>query len=317
MGETASLSCPSRLTASRRRRSRASSRLKCLRLRLAVERRGRRPQPNFVVNFVEGSPDKAYDKAYDKGNARKKTRNRELVIRRSPRPQPNRCRSLEQEKTERTECHFSLLSPFPPVQTASRRGLTLAELLIVLAILAVVAGLVLPAVGRYVGQSRDDVTRQSLLRLRDVIAQTYWEDSGRALPRPADLVGPPPRENHPQLRYLFINPATEDAQVTYDPAYRRGWRGPYVVELPGAQYTVDAAAGFSRPYGETGDPAVPDGWGRPVVLQRPGVLLDGRQDVRLVSAGPDGILTIPPSKATALLSDTDKGDDVWLSFEVR
>lgn len=197
------------------------------------------------------------------------------------------------------------------------RGLTLAELLVVLAILAVVGGLVIPAAGRYVGQSREDVTRQSLFRLRDTIVQTYWQDSDRLLPGPLDLAGPPAREDHPQLRYLFVNPATEDASVTYDPAYRRGWRGPYLIGLPGAHYTVVPAAGFSQLYGLTGDPAVPDAWGRPIVIQNPGRLLDGRRDVRLVSAGPDGILTIPPAKATALLTELDQGDDVWLAFEVR
>lgn len=60
--------------------------------------------------------------------------------------------------------------------SVARRGLTFLELAIVLAVLSVLATLVLPAVGNFLGESRSDVTRQSLTRLRDVIAQTYWQD---------------------------------------------------------------------------------------------------------------------------------------------
>jgi hypothetical protein len=60
-----------------------------------------------------------------------------------------------------------------------------------------------------------------------------------------------------------------------------------------------------------------DGWDRPIVLQHPGTLSDGRQDVRLVSAGPDGVVSIPADKLTAELTAQDISDDVWASFELR
>jgi prepilin-type N-terminal cleavage/methylation domain-containing protein len=192
-----------------------------------------------------------------------------------------------------------------------RQGFTLAEMLIVLAILATVAALVVPAVGRFAADSRDAVTRQSLTRVRDAIAQAYWQDSAYQLPNS------PLRANRPQLRYLFLNPATEDTTVTFDPAYRRGWRGPYLVNQPGPVYAIDNTAGFTNQYGENGDPVVMDGWGRPIVIQCPGLLPDGGLDVRLVSAGPDGVLTVPPGTPTPLLTATMTGDDVWISFEVR
>jgi hypothetical protein len=195
---------------------------------------------------------------------------------------------------------------------AKRAGLTLAELLVVVAILVVLGSLVLPAVGHYMSDSRDAITRQSLTRLRDVIAVTYWSDM-QSLPRP-DAVVSPSRAHHPQLRYLFVNPNTEGATLAYDPVYRRGWRGPYLVQAQGAAYTT---ASFSNLYGENGDPAVPDGWGRPMVIQNPGTLADGRLDVRVVSAGPDGVLTVPATMATLALTSVDTGDDVWIAFEVR
>ena len=50
-----------------------------------------------------------------------------------------------------------------------RRGLTLAELLIVISILSVLATLVLPVAGNFLGESRGNVTQQSSARLRDVM----------------------------------------------------------------------------------------------------------------------------------------------------
>jgi type II secretory pathway pseudopilin PulG len=195
-----------------------------------------------------------------------------------------------------------------------RRALTLAELVVVMGVLAVLAGLVLPAVGHYMGESRDTVTRQSLTRLRDVLA-LYWSDK-QTLPRP-DATVAPARATHPQVRYLFVNPLTENATLDYDPVYRRGWRGPYVVHQQNALYAIDSSREFTNLYGETGDPTVLDGWGHALVIQHPGVTTDGLQDIRIVSAGPDGVLNIPPATSTQTLTAADIGDDLWVTLEVR
>jgi prepilin-type N-terminal cleavage/methylation domain-containing protein len=198
-----------------------------------------------------------------------------------------------------------------------RCGLTLLELVVVMIILVALASLAVPLIGNLVGDSRGDVTRQSLIEVRNVIANMYWDDMGKRLPRADPVARQPPTRKieNPQVRYLFINPTTENSVRDYDPAYRRGWRGPYLMN-PGFEFPLPNT-NFTDHYGQEGDPAVIDGWGSPIVLQNPGVLPDGRQDVRVVSAGPDGILNIPRNKATALLDATDKGDDVWLAFEVR
>jgi len=182
-----------------------------------------------------------------------------------------------------------------------RTGLTLAELLIVVTVLTALLSLVLPAVGHYLAESRDAVTRQTLARLRDVVV-LYWSDMGE-VPTP--------------LRALFVNPKTGDGTLDYDPVYRRGWRGPYVVHQEGVLYRIDDTANFTADYGQNGDFAVHDGWGRPLVVQCPGTLADGRKDVRIVSAGPDGVLNVPRAAATASLTSTDIGDDLWIAVEVR
>jgi len=187
-----------------------------------------------------------------------------------------------------------------------------------MAILAVLGSLVLPAVGHYVSDSRDTVTRQSLSRLHDVVS-LYWADMG-ALPRP-NSTNEPARADHPQLRYLFANPtlttsATVSATLDYDPVYRRGWRGPYLVHQPGAAYAIDSANGFTVTFGEAGDPTVLDGWGHPLVIQYRGVTADGLHDVRILSAGPNGKIDVPESSWSSDLSTSDY-DDLWVTLEVR
>ncbi len=196
-----------------------------------------------------------------------------------------------------------------------RCGLTLLELVVVMMILVALASLVVPLIGNLVGDSRGDVTRQSLTEIRNVVANMYWDDMGKKLPWPDPVAKQPAtRKDHPQLRYLFVNPLSENTIRDHDPAYRRGWRGPYLMN-PGFQFPLPNA-NFTDYYGQEGDPAVIDGWGNPIVIQNPG-LVGPAQDVRVVSAGPDGILNIPRNKATASLTEADKGDDVWLEFEVR
>jgi type II secretory pathway pseudopilin PulG len=200
-----------------------------------------------------------------------------------------------------------------------RHALTLAELVVVLTILATVSAMVVPMAGSLVADSRDVLTRHSLARLREVIAQTYWQDSGRQLPRPGEVGLAAERVDYPQVRYLFVNPSTnpESTTVTFDPAYRLGWRGPYLVHNNDSLYATHIANGFTNVYGENGDPTVLDGWGNPIVIQNPGTLADGRQDVRLVSAGPDGVLDTPRATLTEALTAAVIGDDVVLSFQVR
>jgi len=193
----------------------------------------------------------------------------------------------------------------------------------VLLILIALATIIVPTIGTFGSKSQHVTTRENLLRLQELLDDRYLADMNE-LPRPSDLVGPPVRQNHPQLRYLFVNPDTED--ITKTPGATllsvRKWNGPYV-KHGGARYQIDAAKNFTEAYGlgdavgppvVRGDPAVLDAWGRPIVIQEPDVsggyapTAEERTYTRLVSAGPDGVIDTP---LTVLMpTDVQRDDDI-------
>jgi len=219
-----------------------------------------------------------------------------------------------------------------------RRGLTLLELLVVLAILIALATLIVPVISNLGRKSQDISTRENLLRLQELILNRYIPDMGE-LPRPLlTSEGKDPsgvtRKNHPQLRYLFVNPDTETISKTTGATIlsSRRWQGPYLMH-GGARYAIDhdtssgavdrkftdaygvgnATSGTNQGFG--GDPTILDAWGRPVVLQEPDETVDGfaptteeKTYARLVSAGPNGIIDTP---LTALMPNAvERGDDI-------
>jgi prepilin-type N-terminal cleavage/methylation domain-containing protein len=163
----------------------------------------------------------------------------------------------------------------PHLRPPRRAGLTLVELAVVLAIVAVLAGFLVPQVSRFAADARRTAALATLVRLRDAIAGTEQTPGFEA------DVGRPPGK----LADLLANPfAPGDPLAAWDPARRMGWRGPYVVGVGG--------------YDAAGDPAILDPWGSPVVLQfpAPGSYSDPADRdafARLVSAGPDGVLQTP------------------------
>lgn len=221
--------------------------------------------------------------------------------------------------------------PSPSTRLRHRRGLTLFELMIVLGILLILGTLVVPAISSHMTQSREDVTLQSMRRVREVVMSTYFDDMGEQLPRPGTAGLDVGRADHPQLCYLFVNPEkyedgnnlTEDYDITFDPVTRQGWRGPYLLhEGGGFRYFVDAdrtePGNFTQLYGETDDPTILDGWGNPIVIQEPDadgdnvIDFDEARRVRLVSAGPNGVIDTDPDDLLA----TDRGDDLVLFLRV-
>lgn len=221
------------------------------------------------------------------------------------------------------------------------RGFTLVELLVALCILVAVAGLMIPNGQQRVEDSATDVTRANLAAVAKTIASHYALDmSGTVLYDPAnptELDPPFPdglphpgmwainlslRPGYPQLAYLFVNPqtyedgnASNDTAISYNPATRQGWKGPYLL-YPSGSYILNGAANFTSIYGSNGDPAVLDGWGRPIVLQQAAV---GNGEARLVSAGPNGILDTAPTISNSELNANTllAGDDLYLMFPIR
>lgn len=190
-----------------------------------------------------------------------------------------------------------------------RSGLTLLELVIVLLVIAILAGLLVPLVAQHQDHAQGQATETSLLSIRDMVIQ-YWQDMGKELP--SDSSGPP------QTLYLFVNPdtygdgdsGTSDTERTYDPHTQLGWRGPYA-NLATGEYRIDIASGFDSTYGSDGDPCFVDGWNQPIVIQNPPSGSTTLTDVRLISAGPNGILD------TAASSTTVMEDDLHVTFQLQ
>jgi prepilin-type N-terminal cleavage/methylation domain-containing protein len=195
--------------------------------------------------------------------------------------------------------------------TTERRGVTLVELVVVLVILATIAGLALTVVAPASVDARETATRVTLTNVRSAIDGPYRLNLGRVPDRLADLLRKPPGE-----------PA-------YDAASQTGWNGPYV-RVPLARYTAGPSGApgredfvdpsFTVDYGATGDPAIHDAYGRPIVLQVPDVDGDGvysadeRRHVRVVSAGPDRVIDTPTNLLFPTLAQCN--DDLVLFVTV-
>ena len=167
---------------------------------------------------------------------------------------------------------------------------TLLELVVVLGILVVLAGMVTPILDRGLYDAAEGVTRTNLGAVRDAITGRFSYQADVGL-RPSTI------------RDLLVRP-TDGTAPPFNPQTGIGWRGPYLMDQ-GFTYVVQVEAGFTGAYGVEGDPAVPDGWRKPIVLQTP---LGDAHRARIVSAGPDGILQTPADVAYPL--PASRGDDL-------
>jgi prepilin-type N-terminal cleavage/methylation domain-containing protein len=200
-----------------------------------------------------------------------------------------------------------------------RDGLTLLELVIVVAILAIIAGFIIPSGAFLEKRAKYTAAKASLATIRDAIVGTagqpgYYSDTGQ----------------YPNtLEDLFVQPA---GIPPFNRDTGRGWRGPYLLNA-NATYPAGYTNGFTGPtsttpygttgnpanYGTTGDSAVDDPWGNVIILQWPtgGTVAQNQAYVRLISAGPNGIIDTPqfdsgdPSESYYPLPQ-DRGDDIVL-----
>lgn len=223
-------------------------------------------------------------------------------------------------------------------------GFTLIELVVAVALVAIVATLAVRRVEGVRERARTAVAAHELRLIRDAIV------GSSAAPGYLDDMGSVPGFSPGYLRLANLLVATNlhaygmardpsPALREWDAAAGRGWRGPYVRidrpgpggapvfpspsdrRRPGAQ--TFGECGFFPPlarlslphdriaagaaYGYPGEPALFDPWGSPYVLQVPpsqafaltgGRLADVSDEerfryARVVSAGPDGILSTP------------------------
>lgn len=113
-------------------------------------------------------------------------------------------------------------------------GFTLVELVIVIVVLGIVAGVVIPRIGPLTEQSKVNATREEMLRIKtairgdpSLIAGSEYINRGFE-----GDVGYAPS----QLRDLARKP---DSIPAYDRFTRVGWNGPYV-DSSGQDYLYDA-----------------------------------------------------------------------------
>ena len=213
-------------------------------------------------------------------------------------------------------------------------GLTLIELVVVLVVLVALASLLVPFFGQYAEDARQQSTRTTLARTAQAIVGTggyeqsmrfavdadgdpYGDSTGLPWPAPAD-VDSGARVDHPQLHFLLRAPVFDaapepDLFLGWDALTRVGWNGPWLDATVATRYALDLPGeprGFKDRYGLAGDLAPIDGCGNPVVIQLPRADPTQKNDARLVSAGPDGVLQTPTDVNTPTLAE--KGDDLVL-----
>lgn len=181
-----------------------------------------------------------------------------------------------------------------------RSGLTLIELVIVLMVLAGLSGVLVPLFAGTMQDAKVAATEASLVQIRDATSE-YWLDTKYVALDGVTTVAT--ESNRFDIQWLMTNPVTGDTTTDFSPSTRIGWRGPYLYASTG-----DVVA--------HGSPLMIDAWNQPIVVQdvNPSALL---RDIRVVSAGPDGVVDIPSATATDILTETDIGDDLYVTLSLR
>ncbi len=181
----------------------------------------------------------------------------------------------------------------------TRYALTLAELVVVLFILVALAGLAAPLCSGQMSMAAQSTTQATLAQARDALEQ-YWRDTKHLT---LDGVGSVATEQQRfNIEWLLANPVNGDRTISFDRNTLSGWNGPYLLAATTApDAVVDSLI---------------DGWNRSLVVQyvNPGNTL---RDVRIVSAGPDGIIDISAVAATSTLNSGNIGDDLYVSLLLR
>ncbi|MEM8666806.1 MAG: type II secretion system protein [Planctomycetota bacterium] len=196
-------------------------------------------------------------------------------------------------------------------------GLTLIELIVVLAILVGLAGLVVPIFSNTYADSAERTTNATLVAARAAMIRQWTDTKYVTLDGSTSTASDAERF---QTRWLFNSPVTGLSAADFDPDTRIGWNGPYLVSSTG-RYAVNATTKFIADYGATGDPAIVDSFtGSPIVFQVvAGPPASPPYDIRVVSAGANGVLDISPTDTTAELEAGTKpiGDDLYVAFILR
>jgi len=181
-----------------------------------------------------------------------------------------------------------------------RKAFTIFELAVVLFVIAALAGLSFPIVGGTYNDAATASTQSTLQAVSNATAK-YWSDN--KLVKLDGVTTVASESTRFQVRWLFRNPATNLATTSFDRNSAVGWNGPYLLSSTGT------IANF-------GDTTIIDAWNHEITIQDvdPAASL---RDVRVVSAGPDGIVNIPSGTATTSLNASNIGDDLYVALQLR
>lgn len=182
----------------------------------------------------------------------------------------------------------------------TRAALTLAELVVVLAILAAVSGLLVPLFTNTIHDANEIATVTSLVEIRDGMAD-YWSDIKHVTLDGVTTVATDAQRL--QLDWLLANPVTGDTTFDFEPSTRIGWRGPYLAKSSGGLMALSPVS-------------LKDAWNNQIEVHDVDSTATPR-DVRIVSGGPDGVVSIPTGVATSALTANDIGDDIYVAIELR
>ena len=215
----------------------------------------------------------------------------------------------------------------------TRQGFSLIELVLVVMILAILAGLVIPLIGNFTpgGEKSEKqiVTETSMIAIRDAILGTAtspgaWADLGQ---QPALFPTNPFWLTLEYEQLSSLAPAIY-AKGPFDPVTKIGWRGPY---LKGS-LILDSEGEILRDF--EGNAFLQDAWNNPLTIFVPDTNNDGFMDssdityARLASTGEDETLQTEEKNTTkydpsgtdpltnANLTRADCGDDLVLFFFV-
>ncbi len=183
---------------------------------------------------------------------------------------------------------------------ATRNALTLAELVLVLCILVALAGVAIPIVSSNVSDAADSSTRASLAALRESMSD-YWRDT-----KHITLDGVTTQSSEAdrfKTDWLFKSPVNGSTSAAFDPVLKQGWNGPYLM-CPTGDVVIHNGL------------VILDAWHKPIVTQ----YVDPNattKDVRIVSSGPDGVITISAGTATSALNSSNTGDDIYVALTLR
>lgn len=181
-----------------------------------------------------------------------------------------------------------------------RYAFTLVEMIVVLMILAALSSVVAPLLSQSVHDANRISTQTSLTAVRDALVK-YWSDTKHL---PMDGITTSATEsNRLDIDWLFRNPTSGDQVQDFDPNTKIGWRGRYLNHSTGDEIAA-------------GKWLIVDAWNTELVVQDVAPSSTPR-DVRIVSAGSNGVVDTPGATATDLLTVADTGDDLYVVLSLR